>query len=65
MGQRLNSHLSSFVFCPEIPKKDKKPDCGSGVLLSNVSILDTQDRYCERSKGYIIPGKQNMANVSQ
>lgn len=65
MSQRLNSHLSSFVLCPEIPKKDIKPIGGSGVPLSDVLILDTQDRYYKRSKGYIIPGKQNAANVSQ
>lgn len=64
MSQRLNSHLSGFVLCPEIPEKDTKPSGGSGVPLSDVLILDTQDRY-KRSKGYIIPGKQNVANMSQ
>lgn len=64
MGQRLDSHLSSFVLCPEIPKKDTKPSGGSGGPLSVVLILDIQNRYY-KSEGYIIPGKQNVANVSQ
>lgn len=65
MSQRLNSHLSTFVLCPEIPKKDTKPNGGSGVPLSDVSVLEGQDRYYKRNKGYIIPRKQNVANVSQ
>lgn len=60
MSQRLNSHLSSFVLCPKIPKKDTKPSGGSGIPLSGVLILDTQNRYYKRNKGYI-----NVANVSQ
>lgn len=58
MSQRLNSHLSSFVLCPEIPEKeDTKPSGGSGVPLSDVSILASQDRSYKRIKGYTIPRK--------